>query len=276
MRGRAVFAGVVALARWSASAIDSSAAPPQPKPEEELVKSGEGKLQAGDPVGALADFETANKLTPSYEIVRLIGVCQDQLGHYPEALDAYHWYLWVAPQAMTVTFQEVKRRVDEIERPRADQPEATGVDDTGDICQITPDAPQCANTPAYFQWQAEARAREWSDANKRGVVPALVAAGLALTATTVGTVFGGLALNDHYRYQSSHDASTAAEGSNFAAVSDFGFIAAGALAITSVIAYFKWYEHEWPGYAKRAHPPTLTASPFLTPHTAGAGALLRF
>jgi hypothetical protein len=349
VRGRAVFAGFVALACWSSSTIDSNATPPKPKPAEELVKSGGAKLLAGDPADALADFEAADKLTPSYEIARLIGMCHDQLRHYHEAVEAYERYLWVAPQAMTVTFQNVRRRVDEIkampgtiriETPaslttvcvdgnrvawstpaevslppgshivqavspggatmvmyidvpwaaykavRLDQTGATGGDDERDICQITPDAPQCVCPATEVPLSQEAK-KSWKIWNRAygdevkyphppGTLPAIVTGGLALASAAVGTVFGGLALNDHYRYQSSHDAGTAAEGSNFAAVSDFGFIAAGAFAITSVIAYFKWYEPEWPGYAKRAHPPTLTASPFLTPHAAGAGALLRF
>jgi hypothetical protein len=157
--------------------------------------------------------------------------------------------------------------------------------DTGDICQITPDAPQCANTQIDFGAEVKKslkRSEFYVDAlyARSGVVPAIVTGGVALGATAVGTVFGVLALDDRNRLQSNRDAGTANEASNFAAASDLGFIAAGAFAVTSVILYLKRDDPAWEVVAryeaKRAPPPTLTASPFLTPHAAGAGALFRF
>ncbi|MBX3185612.1 MAG: PEGA domain-containing protein [Labilithrix sp.] len=94
------------------------AAPAQPaaKPADPkaLLASGEKKLKANDFAGALTDFEASNAAKPTPEAERFIGLSQDKLGKFTEALAAYERFLANVPANMKAQGEEAKKRVEEI------------------------------------------------------------------------------------------------------------------------------------------------------------------
>jgi hypothetical protein len=78
------------------------------------MASGEKKFKAGDFAGALADFEAANAAKPSPEAERFIGLSQDNLGHFTEAVAAYEKFLANVPAKMKEQGDEAKKRVEAI------------------------------------------------------------------------------------------------------------------------------------------------------------------
>jgi hypothetical protein len=85
--------------------------PVDPKP---LLASGEKKFKSGDFAGALADFQAANTAKESPEAERFIGLSQDNLGHFPEAVAAYEKFLANIPAKMKEQGDETKKRVEAI------------------------------------------------------------------------------------------------------------------------------------------------------------------
>jgi hypothetical protein len=106
-----------------------------------------------------------------------------------------------------------------------------------------------------------------------------VAGAVAVIAAGVGTAFGVLALDAKSKFEKNPTQSGADSGNNEAAYSDAAFgvaVLAGATAIVLFLA-----EKDAPPSApatQTAAPKavTFTASPFVSPHGAGAGAVLRF
>ena len=88
-----------------------AAKPVDPKP---LMASGEKKFKAGDFAGALTDFEAANAAKASPEGERFVGLCQDNLGHFTEAVVAYEKFLANIPAKMKEQGDETKKRVEAI------------------------------------------------------------------------------------------------------------------------------------------------------------------
>jgi len=76
--------------------------------------AGETKFKAGDFAGALADFEAADVAKPSSQAARYIGLCQDNLQHYPEAVTAYERFLADVPPKMSAQGDEVRKRLEVI------------------------------------------------------------------------------------------------------------------------------------------------------------------
>ncbi len=109
-----------------------AAKPVDPKP---LMASGEKKFKAGDFAGALTDFEAANAAKPSPEGDRFIGLCQDNLGHFPEAVTAYEKFLANVPAKMKEQGDETKKRVEAIKT----MPGKVHVETTPAGAQITVD-----------------------------------------------------------------------------------------------------------------------------------------
>jgi hypothetical protein len=72
---------------------------------------GEKKFKAGDYAAALVDFQVADGVKPTLQAARYIGLCQDNLGHFAEAVAAYERFLAEAPAAKPEQSDEVKRRV---------------------------------------------------------------------------------------------------------------------------------------------------------------------
>jgi len=101
-----------------AEAAPPAAAPGAPKKPPTLADAkkhyglGEKKYKAGDAAGALADFQLADSVKSTPQSQRYIGLCQEQLGHLPEAVAAYKNFLAGAPDRMQTEIDDVKARVD--------------------------------------------------------------------------------------------------------------------------------------------------------------------
>jgi hypothetical protein len=128
------------------------AAPAKPADPKALAASGEKKFKAGDYAGALADFEASETAKAAPETERFIGLAQDNLGHYPEAVVAYEKFLATSPVPASMKQQadEAKKRVDAIKT----MPGKVHVETTPAGAQITVDAatnpnaqPNAAPTP---------------------------------------------------------------------------------------------------------------------------------
>ncbi len=72
------------------------------------------KFNAGDFAGALADFQSVDALKPTPQAAYHIGLCNDNLAHYPEAIAAYDRFLAAVPPKMASQGEEIKRRTDAI------------------------------------------------------------------------------------------------------------------------------------------------------------------
>jgi hypothetical protein len=90
------------------------AAAPAKTDAKGLFASGEKKFKAGDYAGALADFEASNAAKPSPEADRYIGLCQDNLGGYQDAVAAYERFLANVPPKMKDQAEEATKRVEAI------------------------------------------------------------------------------------------------------------------------------------------------------------------
>ena len=92
-------------------------AAPAAAPKIDAKKTfGDGlkKFNAGDFAGALTDFQTVDAIKPTPQAAYHIGLCQDNLGHYPEAVTAYDRFLAAVPTKMAAQGDEIKRRADAI------------------------------------------------------------------------------------------------------------------------------------------------------------------
>jgi hypothetical protein len=109
-------------------------------------------------------------------------------------------------------------------------------------------------------------------ARSHGNTAAWITAGLAVAGAATGTVLGIVALGDKSDFQKHPTYDKANAGNDSAAYCDAAFGAAVVLGVTSVILFLA-HDDAPPATASRA---TLTASPVVTPHGAGLGAVLRF
>ena len=115
-------------------------------------------------------------------------------------------------------------------------------------------------------------------------VVALSAGGLAIVAAGAGTVFGVLALNNKSTFDRSPTRESADYGNEYAFLCDAALGAAVLAGVTSVLLYLRKDEPAPPGATPstsapavaRPHAVTFAAAPVVTPHGAGAGAVLRF
>jgi hypothetical protein len=99
------------------SAAQSGTAASQPTGSagaRQLYASGETKYKAADYAGALNDFQAADAIKPASQSARFIGLCEDKLGHYPEAVAAYERFLSDVPAKLASEADGIKKRVEEI------------------------------------------------------------------------------------------------------------------------------------------------------------------
>ncbi len=107
-----------------------------------------------------------------------------------------------------------------------------------------------------------------------------VAGAIAVAAAGVGTAFGVLALNAKSNFERYPTQSEADTGNNYAAYSDAAFGAAVIAGVTSLVFFLA--ERNAPSSAVATQPTVpqegvkLTASPLVSPHGAGVGAVLHF
>jgi len=106
-----------------------------------------------------------------------------------------------------------------------------------------------------------------------------IAGGLAVVAAGVGVAFGVLALNAKSDFEKNPTLSGADSGNNYAAYCDASFGAAVLAGVTSIVLFLADRNvHQDPATQEGAAKDviTLTASPILVPHGAGAAAVARF
>jgi hypothetical protein len=116
-----VLVGIVLLTPTGAWAQKASTAPAQSTaaaPSSVDIASakkhyaeGERKLKAQDFEGALADFKAANDIKAAPQAERNIGVCEDNLGHFPAAAEWYAKFLAHVPEKLAAQGEEIKKRV---------------------------------------------------------------------------------------------------------------------------------------------------------------------
>jgi PEGA domain len=116
-------------------------------------------------------------------------------------------------------------------------------------------------------------------------VPALVTGGLAVVAAGVGTVFGILALNDKSDFDKNPTTKTADDGDTHALIADMAFGVALTFGVTSAVLFLTKDEQPAspPAAATASHAGgkqkkvvTVTPTPWVGPHSGGAGLVLRF
>jgi hypothetical protein len=100
------------------AAASSDAAPvDKPLDKKQLADAkkhygdGETKYKAGDYAGALVEFQAADAIKSTPQSSRYIGLCQDNLGHFPDAVASYQRFLANVPPKMTTQGDEIRARV---------------------------------------------------------------------------------------------------------------------------------------------------------------------
>ncbi len=112
---------------------------------------GDAKFKAADYAGALVDFQAADQIKGTPQTARFIGLCQDNLGHYPEALDAYARFLANVPPKMAAQGDEITARVNAIKQ----MPAKVHVSSDPSMVQFSVDGkPQATPTPADLELPA--------------------------------------------------------------------------------------------------------------------------
>jgi tetratricopeptide (TPR) repeat protein len=101
----------------------------------EHFQRGQKLFDAADYTGALGEFQQSYALTKYPAILYKIALCQDQLGHTAEAIDAYKQYLAADPK--TSRRKGIEARLDKLQASATPTPTPT-----------PPVAPEPAPTPA--------------------------------------------------------------------------------------------------------------------------------
>jgi hypothetical protein len=300
----------------------------------QLYKSGETKFKAQDYTGALADFQAVDAVKSTSQSARYIGLCQDKLGHYEEAVQAYERFLADAPVKLEKESDEIKTRVGEI---RA-MPGHVHIETTPAGATLTIDGKPAAGVspldvdlpPGAHSISATAEGRGAADrtvtvafASKQDVtvelplvvpppvvaavpvpappppppppappppevrskLPAIITGGLAVVAAGIGTAFGIVTLSDKSNFNKTPTESIAETGQNHALIADMSFGVAITLGVTSVVLLLTKDDTDASKVKAVLLPTvrlskregtTLSASPVLTPHGGGVGALVSF
>jgi len=111
------FAPIAAAANPPAAnppADATTAAKPDLATAKKRYAEGEKKFKSSDFSGALADFKVANEIKSAPQAERYIGLCEDSLGHLPEAASWFDKFLAHVPEKMAVQGEEIRKRVAEI------------------------------------------------------------------------------------------------------------------------------------------------------------------
>ena len=353
-----VIAGVVAGSLVFTSAAPSAyAQKPKPKPaaaasatpagdapldKKQLADAkkhygdGDTKFKAGDYAGALVEFQAADAIKSTPQAARYIGLCNDNLGHFQDAVAMYERFLANVPPKMAAQGDEIRARVAAIKQ----LPGKVHVDSDPKGASVSVDgAPQQSTTPSdvevlpgHHSLHFSATGRDPVDKavdvtfasrqdiqvtlpvsalpppapvavvapppeqppppapapppEPRSMAPAWITGGLAVVAAGVGTAFGIMALSDKSSFNKNPTEATADDGENKALVSDMAFGVAVTLGVTSAVLFLSHDDASasaqaataraaQPG-ADRAAKVTVTATPNVTAHGGGAGALIRF
>ncbi len=84
------------------------------KKARDAYANGEAKFKGGDYAGALTEFQTADAIKPSPQAARYIGLCQDNLGKFPDAVASYDRFLTNVPAKLQKEGEEITKRVEQI------------------------------------------------------------------------------------------------------------------------------------------------------------------
>lgn len=98
----------------AAGAADKPAAKPSPAEAKKQLTEGEKKFKAGSYTEALAAFQASDSIKPTPQTARYIGLTQDKLENYPEAVAGYERFLAEVPPKMDKEAEEARKRIEEI------------------------------------------------------------------------------------------------------------------------------------------------------------------
>ena len=84
---------------YAAPQVNTQAAPTLADAKKHYGE-GEKKFKAGDYAGALTEFKAADDVKSTPQSQRYIGLCQDNLGHYADAVTWYEKFLTAVPDKM--------------------------------------------------------------------------------------------------------------------------------------------------------------------------------
>ncbi len=325
----------------SAASGTTATAKPDINEAKKRYASGEKKFKAGDFAGALDDFSAADAIKSTPQSARYVGLTDDKLGKFSDAVTAYDKFLADVPPKMTKEADETRAREAEIKA----MPGKLHVDATPAGAQVRVDSSNAAGKPAQAvpadlelapgKYQVHVSADGYTAKDQdvdvtfasqqqlkidlepapappppppvvavapppptpapaqplppepRSKVPAYVTGGLAIVAAGVGTVFGILALGDKSDFDKNPTSSTADDGENHALIADMAFGVAITFGVTSAVLFLTKDEALQPPpaaqtslqkkiAAEKAHKLKIVPAPIVTPHSAGAGALIRF
>jgi hypothetical protein len=145
-----VLAGVMALGpgrvAWAQKPTDKSPATAAADiaAAKKHYAEGEKKLKAEDFEGALVEFQAANDIKSAPQSERNIGICEDNLGHFPSAVEWYEKFLAHVPDKLAAQGDEIKKRVAVIQA----MPGKVHVDSNPPGAAVTIDGkPQAGVTP---------------------------------------------------------------------------------------------------------------------------------
>ncbi|MEO8875883.1 MAG: PEGA domain-containing protein [Polyangiaceae bacterium] len=319
----------------TAAATTPATAKPNLNEAKKRYAAGEKKFKAADYPGALDDFNAADAIKSTPQSARYIGLTNDKLGKFADAIPAYDRFLADVPAKMTKEADETRARETEIKA----MPGKLHIDATPAGAQVTVAGKQAMPIPADLElapgkYQLHVSADGYTAQDRdvdvqlastqamkidlepaaappppppvaavavpppapppaaplppepRSKLPAYVTGGLAVVAAGVGTVFGVLALGDKSDFDKNPSSSKADDGENHALIADMAFGVAVTFGVTSAVLFLTKDDQLQPPAAKAATPHKLAdrkpqnfkilPAPILTPHSAGAGALIRF
>jgi hypothetical protein len=78
--------------------------------------AGQNAFKAGSYASALTEFQAADGIKPTPQAARMIGLCYDRLGKFPDAIAAYDRFLAGAPANMATQVDETKAREEAIRK----------------------------------------------------------------------------------------------------------------------------------------------------------------
>jgi hypothetical protein len=110
--GTGVLATVPAFAAGAQTGVTTTA--PNLNDAKKHYGEGEKKFKAGDYAGALVEFKAADDIKSTPQSQRYLGLTQDNLGHYADAVGWYEKFLLAVPDKMKKEGDEVKARVAQI------------------------------------------------------------------------------------------------------------------------------------------------------------------
>jgi hypothetical protein len=141
-------AAAAGAAKPAGAGATAATAKPNLAEAKKQYQDGEAKFKAGNYAEALVAFQAADAIKPTPQSARYIGLTQDKLGKYAEAIAGYERFLAEVPPKMEKESDEAKKRIDEIKA----MPGKVHVDSTPPGAKLEVDDKVLQNTtPADFE-----------------------------------------------------------------------------------------------------------------------------